>query len=185
MTRGGKPEWLTGRLGLHCDPNNRRMTGIMSDEQNRQRTGQIRKLSRNMLKKKTERSEIFTLDFTVENPELKKKKKVQNNIVYYQHTHKRRDPYLEISSKSTLAIFRYHPSSPLPITLLQDPQLLNLRPDEQKHSTVPENINNWLPILISCFPDLFLKMNLIAHTLWPMLYYLLFRLYLELRFLLM
>jgi len=41
-----------------------------------QQTGQIRKLSRNMLrkKKKTERSEIFTLDFTLENPELKKKK---------------------------------------------------------------------------------------------------------------
>ena len=44
-----------------------------------QRTGQIRKLSRNMLrekkKKKPERSEIFNLDFTLENPELKKKKK--------------------------------------------------------------------------------------------------------------
>ena len=49
----------------------------MSDEQNRPTNRSNQKLPGNMLRKKqnkTERSEIFTLDFTLENPELKKKK---------------------------------------------------------------------------------------------------------------
>lgn len=51
----------------------------MSDEQNRptNRSNQkiIKKYAKGKKKKKPERSEIFNLDFTLENPELKKKKK--------------------------------------------------------------------------------------------------------------
>lgn len=49
----------------------------MSDEQNRATNRSNQKIIKKYAKekKKTERSEIFTLDFTVENPELKEKRK--------------------------------------------------------------------------------------------------------------